>query len=179
MTSNVGAVETTSSCVFWLTGKSGYQEFISEKPSADPVYAYMKVKTEDIGYGEIYKTDKSTGTHLKGAVYGIYSDSNCKTLVEKMTTDKNGYAKSGALTPGTYYVQEITAPEGYVRSDKIHTLTIKAGQTKGIDLTDVEQVDLLWTNWEKPQEKVQKPFKDIYGFPDYQNRCLIWWMQGK
>lgn len=143
MTSNVGAVETTSSCVFWLTGKSGYQEFISEKPSADPVYAYMKVKTEDIGYGEIYKTDKSTGTHLKGAVYGIYSDSNCKTLVEKMTTDKNGYAKSGALTPGTYYVQEITAPEGYVRSDKIHTLTIKAGQTKGIDLTDVEQLGKL------------------------------------
>ena len=65
MTSNVGAVETTSSCVFWLTGKSGYQEFISEKPSADPVYAYMKVKTEDIGYGEIYKTDKSTVLILK------------------------------------------------------------------------------------------------------------------
>lgn len=106
-------------------------------------YAYMKVKTEDIGYGEIYKTDKSTGTHLKGAVYGIYSDSECKKLVEKMTTDKNGYAKSGALTPGTYYVQEITAPEGYVRSDKIHTLTIKAGQTKGIDLTDVEQLGKL------------------------------------
>ena len=52
-TSNAGKVETTSSCVFWLTGKSGYQEFISERPTADPVKAYIKVKTENIGYGEL------------------------------------------------------------------------------------------------------------------------------
>ena len=56
-TSNAGKVETTSSCVFWLTGKSGYQEFISERPTADPVKAYIKVKTENIGYGELTKTD--------------------------------------------------------------------------------------------------------------------------
>ena len=60
-----------------------------------------------------------------------------------MTTDKNGYAKSKALTAGTYYVQEITAPAGYVRSDKIHTLTVKAGKTTGISLTDVEQLGSL------------------------------------
>ena len=56
-TSNAGKVETTSSCVFWLTGKSGYQEFISERPTADPIKAYIKVKTENIGYGELTKTD--------------------------------------------------------------------------------------------------------------------------
>ena len=32
---------------------------------------------------------------------------------------------------------------------------------------------------EKLQERVQKPFKDIYGFHDYRNRCLIWWIRGK
>ena len=37
MKSNIGAVETTTSCVFWLTGKSGYQEFVSEQPQADPI----------------------------------------------------------------------------------------------------------------------------------------------
>lgn len=60
-----------------------------------------------------------------------------------MTTDKNGYAKSKALTPGTYYVKEITAPKGYVKSDKVHTLTVKAGQTTGISLNDVEQLGSL------------------------------------
>lgn len=124
-TSNAGKVETTSSCVFWLTGKSGYQEFISERPTADPVKAYIKVKTENIGYGELTKTDESSGVKLSGAVYGIYSDSGCTNRVQTMTTDGNGYAKSAALVAGTYYVKEITAPKGYVLSGKVHTLTVK------------------------------------------------------
>lgn len=86
-TSNAGKVETTSSCVFWLTGKSGYQEFISERPTADPIKAYIKVKTENIGYGELTKTDESSGVKLSGAVYGIYSDSGCTNRVQTMTTD--------------------------------------------------------------------------------------------
>lgn len=138
--STIGAVDTTSSCVFWLTGKDGDQEFVSEQPSADPISAYIKVKTENIGYGEITKTDESSGVKLAGAVYGIYSDSGCKNLVSKMTTDGNGYAKSGALVAGTYYVKEITAPKGYVLSGKVHTLTVKAGQTTGIKATDKEQL---------------------------------------
>lgn len=117
-TSNAGKVETTSSCVFWLTGKSGYQEFISERPTADPIKAYIKVKTENIGYGELTKTDESSGVKLSGAVYGIYSDSGCTNRVQTMTTDGNGYAKSAALVAGTYYVKEITAPKGYVLSGK-------------------------------------------------------------
>ncbi|MDE7019208.1 MAG: Cys-Gln thioester bond-forming surface protein, partial [Lachnospiraceae bacterium] len=109
MNSTAGEVETTSSCVFWLTEKANYQEFVSEKPSADPVHAYFKVKTENIGYGEIVKTDESSGVKLAGAVYGIYSDSGCTNKVDTMTTDGNGYAKSGSLAVGTYYVKEINA----------------------------------------------------------------------
>ena len=142
-TSNAGKVETTSSCVFWLTGKSGYQEFISERPTADPIKAYIKVKTENIGYGELTKTDESSGVKLSGAVYGIYSDSGCTNRVQTMTTDGNGYAKSAALVAGIYYVKEITAPKGYVLSGKVHTLTVKAGQTTGISATDKEQLGAI------------------------------------
>lgn len=142
-TSTAGAVETTSSCVFWLTGNAGFQEFVSEKPSADPLHAYIKVKTEKIGYGDIVKKDKASGVKLKGAVYGIYSDSGCKNLIQKMTTDANGYAKSAALVVGTYYVKEITAPKGYVISDKVHTLTVKAGKTTSITATDIEQMGAI------------------------------------
>ena len=138
--STIGAVDTTTSCVFWLTGNAGDQEFVSEQPAADPISAYIKVKTENIGYGEIIKTDEASGVKLAGAVYGIYSDSGCKKLVGKMKTDENGYAKSDALVAGTYYVKEITAPKGYVLSGKVHTLTVKAGQTVGIKATDKEQL---------------------------------------
>ena len=142
-TSNSGRVDTTSSCVYWLTEKDGYQEFVSEKPTADPVRAYIKVKTENIGYGELTKTDESSGVKLSGAVYGIYSDSGCNNLVQTMTTDGNGYAKSAALVAGTYYVKEITAPKGYVLSGKVYTLTVKAGQTTGISATDKEQLGAI------------------------------------
>ena len=142
-TSNSGRVDTTSSCVYWLTEKDGYQEFVSEKPTADPVRAYIKVKTENIGYGELTKTDESSGVKLSGAVYGIYADSGCNNLVQTMTTDSNGYAKSAALVAGTYYVKEITAPKGYVLSGKVHTLTVKAGQTTGISATDKEQLGAI------------------------------------
>lgn len=60
-----------------------------------------------------------------------------------MTTDGNGYAKSAALVAGTYYVKEITAPKGYVLSGKVHTLTVKAGQTTGISATDKEQLGAI------------------------------------
>lgn len=143
MKSTAGVVETTSSCVFWLTGKSGYQEFISEKPSADPVSAYFKVKTENIGYGKIIKQDEESGVKLSGAKYGIYTDSACTNKVDTITTGSNGSATSKALVAGTYYVKEIQAPVGYVISDKVHTLTVKAGQTTTFTATDKEQFGAL------------------------------------
>lgn len=142
-TSNSGKVQVNGSCVFWLTGSSSDQEFVSEVPSGDPLPAYIKVKTENIGYGEITKTDEASGVKLSGAVYGIYTDSGCTNQVQTMTTDSNGYAKSAALVAGTYYVKEITAPKGYVLSGKVHTLTVKAGQTTGISATDKEQLGAI------------------------------------
>ena len=81
--------------------------------------------------------------NLAGAVYGIYSDSSCKNLVQTITTDKNGYAKSGALVAGTYYMKEITAPNKYVVSDKVHTLQVKAGKTTTVNATDKEQLGAI------------------------------------
>ena len=143
MKSTAGVVETTSSCVFWLTDKSGYQEFVSEKPTADPVSAYFKVKTENIGYGKIIKQDEESGVKLSGAKYGIYTDSACTNKVDTITTGSDGSATSKALVAGTYYVKEIQAPVGYVISDKVHTLTVKAGQTTTFTATDKEQFGAL------------------------------------
>ena len=136
LTSNNGKVDTTSSCVFWLTGNAGYQEFVSERPSADPLQAYLKVKTENIGYGDLLKTDNSNGHPLRQAVYGIYSDSGCTQLVDTITTDASGHVKSKGLVQGIYYVKEITAPYGYLRNDKVQKLDVKAGQTTSISADD-------------------------------------------
>ena len=145
---NTNAMEITGSCIYWTTGNPKDQEMISTKPAADPVTAYFRVKTESLGYGAVTKTDESTGVKLAGAVFGIYKDSGCTNLVETMTTDANGYAKSGYLTSGTYYVKEISAPTGYVVSNKVHTLTVKAGQTTNINATNSEQLGSITINKE-------------------------------
>ncbi len=141
--SNTGKVTVDDSCVFWLTGDPGDQEFVSEVPKAEALHAYIKVKTENIGYGEIYKKDADSAALLSGAVYGIYSDSECTRLVQELTTDGKGYVKSQALVAGTYYVKEITAPNKYVISNEVHTLIVQAGRTTGVTATDKEQLGAI------------------------------------
>ena len=136
-------VEPTTSSVFWLTGDADDQEFVSEQPQADPVSAYIKVKTEEMGYGDLVKTDASTGKKVKGAVYGIYSDSACKNKVDSMTTDENGYAKSKSLTAGTYYVKEISVPKPYIIDSNVYTLAVTAGKTTRLNVSDKEQMGKL------------------------------------
>ncbi|MCQ2458610.1 MAG: hypothetical protein MJ142_07780, partial [Clostridia bacterium] len=67
------------------------------------------------GQIKVYKADAdSPSTHLGGAVFGVYSDPDCTQLVTSMTTaNGTGYAKTGYIPYGTYYVQEITPPDGY------------------------------------------------------------------
>ena len=64
------------------------------------------------GSVELYKSDDESGNALAGAVYGIYFHDG--TEVGRLTTDETGYAKSDLLPYGQYYLQEITAPNGYV-----------------------------------------------------------------
>lgn len=141
LTANDGTIKITGNCVFWRVsgGSSSYQEFVSGVPESEKVSAYFKVKTNAIGYGEIVKKDSSTGTVLQGAVYGIYGDKSCTSLIEKLTTDKKGYAKSSALDVGTYYVKEIKAPANYVLSATVYTLSVKADTTTALTVKDKGQ----------------------------------------
>lgn len=140
---NNGTVQPTTSCVYWTINKEKYQEFVSTKPQVDPVSAYLKVKTESIGYGHLTKTDEETGTVLPNAEFGIYSDSACKNLVAKMKTGTDGTVKSQGLVAGTYYVKELTAPKGYVLSNDVHTMVVRAGQTTYLNVVDKEQEGAL------------------------------------
>lgn len=144
--SNVGAVKTVGSCVYWVIDKSNYQEFISEKPEVEAVKSYIKVKTENIGYGKITKKDETTGVALKGATYGVYSDIKCTDLVDKVTTTDDGSVKTSGLVQGTYYVKEISAPNGYIVSDEVTTLSIKAGKTTSVSVSNMEQLAKITIN---------------------------------
>lgn len=96
------------------------------------------------GYIEIQKsssrTDLTNGNSaysLTGATYGIYTDPGCSNRVAILTTDTNGYAKSGALNQGTYYVKEMSAPQGFLVDTSAYTVTVTPNQTYHLAVSDI------------------------------------------
>lgn len=72
-------------------------------------------------YIGIHKLNRS-GIGVGGAVYGLYSDSACVSLYDKLTTSADGkgtFAKSVDVGK-TYYIKEITAPTGYELDDTVY-----------------------------------------------------------
>lgn len=88
--------------------------------------------TRDKGSISITKTDGNQP--LSGAVFGLYenkdlADNDPKTAV----TNGQGVAEFNDLSAGTYYLKEITAPNGYALSDEVHTFIIGNGEKAAWD----------------------------------------------
>lgn len=65
---------------------------------------------------EVTKKDSETGSSqgnatLSGAVYGLFKDGE---LIEKYTTDENGFFKTKEYVCGNYTIKEISSSEGYL-----------------------------------------------------------------
>lgn len=79
-------------------------------------YVSFSVKWIELAKVKVTKVDSAhSDAKLAGAVFGIYSDKECKNLITKMpATDKNGSSSVEIIkTQDTVYVKEITAPAGY------------------------------------------------------------------
>ena len=85
---------------------------------------------------------------LAGARFELYSDQKCeaKDKVAAATTSANGYMEMTGLKEGKYYLKEISAPAGYVPSDKVLEVTISAKyddkgvlQDHSVDIFDGER----------------------------------------
>lgn len=89
---------------------------------------YKKVKMT------VWKKDSETGSTaqgdatLEGAVYGVYSDAACTKLVKSYKTNAKGTFETDYYRCGVnMYLKEITPPEGYLKNEKVYTIT-KDGQ---------------------------------------------------
>ena len=71
----------------------------------------------------VWKSDKADADRmLSGAVFEIRGEDD--VLYDTITTDKDGYAISIDLPVGTYHVQEIDPPTGFILSDEVTEIII-------------------------------------------------------
>ena len=114
------------------------------------------------GYIELRKSsangavsDGNGNYSLKGAEYGIFKG---EKQVAKLTTDENGYAKSGELEAGNYTVKELTASKGYIVDVTAHKVTVEPEKTAAVTVTEVPQsnpMDLLLQKLDKERKKAE------------------------
>lgn len=138
-----------------------------ENSSTDTGVTVVKVKARDVAQkgvinitktGEIFSsveenngvyTPKYSVGNLKGAVFEVYAAEDITTLdgtvryeqgtlVDTVTTDDDGVAKSKELYLGKYTVIEKTAPNGYVHNaTKYDAELTYAGQNVSVTSTDL------------------------------------------
>lgn len=108
----------------------------------DKKYVDFKVTWAKQATVEIIKKDKTSNAAIAGAVYGIYSDPECKNLLVKMpATDSKG--KSSVKldkTQDTVYLKEISVPKGYVLDTASYNINLVVGKTTSKTVTDKEQL---------------------------------------
>ena len=80
----------------------------------------------------IEKTDKDTNRYLSGAVFRVTylaSANDDYSFTSDVTTDGTGMASLTKLKPGSYSVEEIKAPAGYLLDSKKEIVTVTSGET--------------------------------------------------
>lgn len=86
---------------------------------------------------------------LANAIFGIYKDKECTTLVDTVITNENGYAVSTNVAKGTYYIKEIEAPDGYTLNTTVYD--VEASWDKAT-ITDTAVVTDRTYTTEKPSD---------------------------
>ena len=84
------------------------------------------------------------GLALNGARFGLYTDSACKNLISTAVSMSKGngiQTEKGIVTfdnipvqDATYYLKEISAPRGYVTSDDVYEVRVRASDDASIDV---------------------------------------------
>ncbi|MFR6421058.1 MAG: SrtB-anchored collagen-binding adhesin, partial [Coprococcus sp.] len=101
----------------------------------------------NVGNAKLQKTSSNTSItdgngnySIAGATYGVFSDKDCTKQLATLTTDENGNTDIAEVKAGTVYIKELSAPAGYKVDKTIYPLTIKAGETATLNVSDTPKV---------------------------------------
>ena len=136
---------------------AGAKAFVRENKGRYDCYGYIYTgEGQDLGQfyaklavgnGKIQKSSSNTTVtngnncySLSGATYGVYSDKGCTKSVVTLTTNASGNTDTVELRAATYYVKETKTPKGFQLDKNVYTMTVKAGETSTLKVSDTPKV---------------------------------------
>lgn len=119
---------------------SGRQDvlFLSDEVTPQKGFASLKKISSDTGI-----TSGNSCYRLGDAIYGVYSDSECKNNIGTLKTGADGVSNTLELEEGFYYIKELQAPEGFFINTQVYTIHVKANETATVQVADKPAVDTL------------------------------------
>ena len=137
---------------------------VTVKSDDSPITAPVTIMKQSNDKSNVTGTE--AGTPLAGAEFNIYDKNH--VLLKKVTTDENGQIQD-TMRYGTYYVQEVKAPEWYLLDDKEQVISIQK-QGEPVTLTFGDNAVQLGTTIEKEGIVQAQPNDEIrYDFPVVRN----------
>ena len=127
---------------------SGYQDIVILKLGTETTQEKDTVNSQkqvsfSVNEGKILveKYQKGTDNKIDTATFGLFSDNACTTTAKNIyntnvsnANTTEGVATFNHLLYGTYYVKEITAPDGYFKNDDCIKVEVNAATvTKRVD----------------------------------------------
>ena len=93
------------------------------------------------GSFSLLKTSDVSGEYLTGAVFGLFSDPDCTQMVMQSIDYDDGTYYFGDLGFNTtYYLKELTAPDGFDKDNTVYTVTVS--ETGAISVSpELEHLD--------------------------------------
>lgn len=115
----------------------GYGAFFDE----DKDSVSFKVTWLDLAKVKVIKKDDATGVNLSGAVFELYSDKGCTSLITRMPATNAQGASEVEIpkTQDTVYLKEISVPAGYKLDTQAHNVALQTGKTTSVTISNKEQ----------------------------------------
>ena len=84
-------------------------------------------------------TERNSSYALCNARYGIFTEPDGNEPVAVLTTKDDGTSDPLAVSPGTYYCKELSAPSGYRISSEVYALTVEENKTATVQAKEYPQ----------------------------------------
>ena len=124
----------------------------------DPSWFALNVNIE---WGDIDITKQDHwAASVDGAIFGLFTDAGCTSKVTEATSS-GGKVKFDYLEPRSYYLKELSAPEGYLLDETVVTVNVENNKTATKTITNNEPLGNITLTKELDTAKTNGKFGDV------------------